>query len=70
MSGVLAIVGLILFVIGLIWKLALGIPLGIWEGPPANLVVEWWTITVIHIGGLVLFVISIIYYLLKGRKTG
>ena len=69
-SGKLAIVGFIVFIVGIIWKLVLGIPLGIWVGPPENLVVEWWTITVIHIGGFFLFVISLVYYLWKGRKTG
>ena len=59
-SGKLAIMGFILFIVGLIWKIVLGIPLGIWVVPPENLVVEWWTITAIHIGGLVIFVISLV----------
>jgi len=49
-SGKVAIVGFVLFIIGLVWKLILGIPLGIWVTPPENLVVEWWTITLIHKG--------------------
>ena len=68
-SGKLAIVGFFFFIVGLICKLVLGIPLGIWVGPPENLVVEWWTITTIHIGGLFLCIISLVYYLLRGRKT-
>ena len=38
--------------------------------PPEPFVIEWWTITVIHLGGLILFIISLVYYLLKVRKTG
>ena len=69
-SGKVAIVGFVLFIVGLIWKLALGIPLGIWVAPPENLVVEWWTITAIHLGGLALCLVSVVYYLLRGRTTG
>jgi len=69
-SGKLAIVGFVLFIIGLIWKLVLGIPLGIWVEPPESLVVEWWASTVIHLVGFFLFVVSLIYYLWKGRKAG
>ena len=69
-SGKLAILGIALFIGGLVAKIILGIPLGIWVVPPEALVVEWWTITVIHLGGLVLFIISLVYYLLKVRRTG
>lgn len=43
---------------------------GNWVAPPEAVAIEWWTITVIHLGGLLLFIISLVYYLLKGRKTG
>lgn len=69
-SGKLAILGFILFMVGMILKLVSGIPLGIWVTPPESLVVEWWAFTALHWAGLFLFVISLIYYLWKGRKTG
>lgn len=43
---------------------------GNWVGPPEAVAIEWWAITVIHLGGLLLFIISMVYYLLKARKTG
>ena len=43
---------------------------GNWGVPPEALMIEWWTITVIHLGGLVLFLVSVVYYLLRGRRTG
>jgi len=69
-SGKLAIVGLILFMVGIVWKLGSGIPLGIWVTPPEGLVAMWWAFTVLHWAGLVLFVISLVYYLWKGRTAG
>jgi len=36
--GKLAIVGFVLFIIGIIWKVTMGIPLGIWVRPPR----AWW----------------------------
>jgi len=69
-SGKLAVVGFILFIVGIIWKLVSGIPLGIWVKPPESLVVAWWGFTALHIGGFFLFVISLVYYLWKGRKAG
>gem|GEM_PF-3505775 len=68
-SGRLAIVGFILFIVGIIWKLVSGIPLGIWVTPPENLVIAWWAFTVLHWAGLFLFVISLVYYTWKGRKA-
>jgi len=68
-SGKLAIVGFVLFLVGIVWKLALGIPLGIWVRPPESLVVAWWAFTSIHMAGFFLFVVSLIYYLWKGRKA-
>ncbi|MGD9396000.1 MAG: hypothetical protein PVJ05_06210 [Candidatus Thorarchaeota archaeon] len=43
---------------------------GNWVAPPEAVAIEWWTITVIHLGGLFLFIISLVYYLLKVRRTG
>ncbi|RLI46087.1 hypothetical protein DRO69_03895 [Candidatus Bathyarchaeota archaeon] len=68
-SGKLAILGFILFLAGIVWKLASGIPLGIWVNPPESLVAAWWAFTAIHIAGFFLFVVSLIYYLWKGRKA-
>jgi len=69
-SGKLAIVGFILFMVGIIWKLGSGIPLGIWVTPPESLVAAWWALTAVHMAGLFIFVISSVYYLWKGRKAG
>ncbi|MFX1262931.1 MAG: hypothetical protein ACFFAZ_12655 [Promethearchaeota archaeon] len=43
---------------------------GNWAAPPEAVAIEWWTITVIHLGGLFLFIISLVYYFLKASKTG
>jgi len=40
-SAKLALVGFILFIVGMIWKLVSGIPLGIWVTPPESLLVGW-----------------------------
>ncbi len=69
-SEKLAIVGIIFFIVGIIWKLIMGIPLGFWVTPPENLVVEWWAFTALHWAGFFLFVISLVYSLWKGRKAG
>jgi hypothetical protein len=69
-SGKLAIVGFILFIAGMIWKLGMGIPLGFWVNPPESLVTAWQAVTALHWAGFILFVISLIYYLWKGRKAG
>jgi len=63
-------VGFLLFVAGIGWKLAMGIPLGIWVSPPEGLMNVWRAITAIHIGGFILFAASLAYYLWKGRKAG
>jgi len=68
-SGKLAILGVILFTVGIVWKLVSGVPLGIWARAPEGLVAIWWAFTVIHIVGFFLLVVSLAYYLFKGRKA-
>jgi hypothetical protein len=68
-SGKLAIVGFILFIAGMIWKLAMGIPLGFWASPPEDLVTAWQAVTAVHWAGFFIFVISLVYYLWKERTA-